>query len=88
MYNVVDGQIRFVGSTEANNDCMKEGNVLLVRNGDVPIKHQYGQIEMSEDVIVVDCTTESDDEYNMKKTKHAMRQVPGYKHFKRVLKKI
>ena len=89
MYNVVDGKIRFVGNVEANNGCMKEGNVLIVRDGDVPINHQYGQIEVSEDDITIDGISDQKTVqiFASKEEIEAMKHVPGFKKINKYLKK-
>lgn len=51
--NVVDGSVCFQGHADAQRHVVKGVNILLIRQGDMPITNKYDNLEFSEEDLVI-----------------------------------
>ena len=88
MYNVVDNRIRFVGRDSEKNGCVKIGNVLLNNNTSGTVQHQYGNLEVDEDDVVVENEVSAKDGNAILSPAllEELKRVPGLSKINRVVK--
>ena len=89
MYNVVDNRIRFVGRETGNNGCVKIGNVLLKNTASGTVRHQYGNLEVDEDDVVVnnEASAKEGDAILTPEILEELKKIPGLSKIKRIVKR-